>query len=852
EGLLRARRVRLPFQVGRAGCLGRHPHLQRHLRPRPLRASERRRLRGLELRGREGPERHVRRVRGLPGGAYGRLYGGRSGGKGPAFSGRPGGGAGGGPQDGRGPVRGLLRGLRGRTFHLQGRGEVLRDRCVQRLHRPDPQRGRGGQGEGSLRRAQHLRHGGAGRLPGPRGREQRGRQAGREVRLPLRGAYPDLRLRDAGRRRGPRGHRGGERVDLARDHLLYRRRLRHVRLRLDALDDARPRARDRLCPLCREPLQGGARRLLDGGGRGADRGDGGAFDLLLRNRGPDRAVGVALLPVHVHAFDRRVWRGRGLRLRPRGAYVPAGTSRRPRAEGEPPAHPAPERRAGLRLLEPERRGGDAASAGRDPARRRHPRGPALSRDAHEGGYPGSDGPAPEVRVSRGRRPAQGELRVRGPEPDGGRRRHGPRPADGRRPRRYEGSRREDTRRGRRRPRRERLHGWGEGRPRLRHAARRCPLGRRERGLRKGGRARRGADPAADRAEHRRRGPAATRRARGDVRLRPAGYRGAGQGRGRAAGGRGGKGRRGRDPGRGRAPRRRRGGPARSRSPRGRLRRRGRHPGGGGQLLEAPGGPRVRGVAQRGRFLRGRGPHARPGRHRAEPVHPEGLRRGRRGARRGSAGGDELPRRRALGGAEGLYREPLQEGAARGGVRDRGDVPDPALHLPLGPSSFEGRDREHPEPHRELRCRGLCLPGRQLLRPAELHASRLRGRDLTHLDVLHDLRGLDGLRGLLALPHPRGLRERRLEHGERLQGPRGDRRHHHVGRGHHHRRHRRLRVYRDHPDQGRRPRPGRRRLRGRHRYPHPPRPRHHAYPRRLELVARRTQGDLPRRRQQEGL
>ena len=524
--------------------MGRHTHHQRLLRTGPLRAPEGRRVRGLELGGREGPERHVRRVRGLPGRPDGRLCRGRSRRQGPGVPGRPGRGAGGSPEDGRGQVRSLLRGLRGRALHLKRRGEVLRHHRLRRVDRRDQKRGGGGQEEGALGGVEHLRHRGARRLPGPGGREQRGRAAGREVRFPLRGDYLDLRFRDAGGGRGSRRHRGGQRARLAGDHLLYSRRLRHVRLRADALDDARPRARHRLRALLREPFSGGARGLLDGRGHPAHRGDGGALHLLLRDGGPDRALRPALLPLHVHALYRGFRRGRGLRLRLRGPHVPAGPAGRPRPEGEPAAHPAHERRPGPGLLEPERRGGDAAALCRDRARRRHPRRPALPRHAHEGRHPGGHGPARQVRVAGGRRPPQGELRVRRPEPHGDRRRRRPRPADGRGPRRHEETRRAGARGGGRRPRRERLHGGGGGGPRLRRAGHRRSGRGGERGLGAGGRARRGADPAADRAAHRRGRRPAALGVRGDIRRGSARHGGTGKGRGGAAGRRGGQGGRG--------------------------------------------------------------------------------------------------------------------------------------------------------------------------------------------------------------------------------------------------------------------------------------------------------------------
>ena len=150
-------------------------------------------------------------------------------------------------------------GSQGPPLYLGGWEEVLRGDHLQSLHRRDAQRGRRGEEQGPLRRARYLRNGGAGRLPGPRGGEQRGREAGREVRLPVRRDHPDLRLRYAGRRRCARSDRGRERGDGARRAVLHRGLLRHVRVHADALDDARARARHRLRAVLRQPFQGGAR-----------------------------------------------------------------------------------------------------------------------------------------------------------------------------------------------------------------------------------------------------------------------------------------------------------------------------------------------------------------------------------------------------------------------------------------------------------------------------------------------------------------------------------------------------------------------------------------------------------------
>src|SRR3712207_7027062 len=55
------------------------------------------------------------------------------------------------------------------------------------------------------------------------------------------------------------------------------------------------------------------------------------------------------------SLDRDGGRGRGLCFRLRGPHVPARPARRAGTESELAAHPAPQRRPGPRVLEPERR-----------------------------------------------------------------------------------------------------------------------------------------------------------------------------------------------------------------------------------------------------------------------------------------------------------------------------------------------------------------------------------------------------------------------------------------------------------------------------------------------------------------
>ena len=212
-----------------------------------------------------------------------------------------------------------------------------------------------------------------------------------------------------------------------------------------------------------------------------------------------------------------------------------------------------------------------------------------------------------------------------------------------------------------------------------------------------------------------------------------------------------------------------------------------------QLPETTRSPPVRGAAGRKRRTRGGILHTAAGRHGGQP-----LRRGRPRDRRRSAlgratGGGKIFRRRPLCRTERLHLQRLRQGALRGGVRSWGNLPGTALHLPLRLYPVEGGRGKHSEPHGELRRAGLRVPGWQLLERAELCAAGLRGRHPPDPDLLYDLRGLDGLRGVSPLPHQGGLRERRLQHRQRRKGAGVYRRYHYVGRRHHHHRDRRVRL-----------------------------------------------------------
>ena len=125
-------------------------------------------------------------------------------------------------------------------------------------------------------------------------------------------------------------------------------------------------------------------------------------------------------------------------------------------------------------------------------------------------------------------------------------------------------------------------------------------------------------------------------------------------------------------------------------------------------------------------------------------------------------------------------------------------------VPLGARPAQGRDHEHALDRRHLRRDRGRLPvgmGRR--------APRHRGGTDQPVHpphaVRHRLRALDGLRGVHALPHPRGVRphRRRIDLGGRRPGL--DRPGHHRRRRHHGRGLRLVRVRGRPRDQGLRPR-----------------------------------------------
>ena len=157
------------------------------------------------------------------------------------------------------------------------------------------------------------------------------------------------------------------------------------------------------------------------GGGAAHGGYGRTVHLLLGYGGSDRALRPAFLSLYVHAVDRGGRRCRCLRVRHGGAHSSARPPWCTRTADQQARHPAPQGWGGLGVLEPQRRGRDAPSSRRDPARGRNPWHTALSGRPHEGRHPRGDRLAARVRVPRRRRYPEEELRVRRTQPDRDRR-----------------------------------------------------------------------------------------------------------------------------------------------------------------------------------------------------------------------------------------------------------------------------------------------------------------------------------------------------------------------------------------------------------------------------------------------
>ena len=286
-----------------------------------------------------------------------------------------------------------------------------------------------------LRRARVRRHqrGGAGADPGaapgaqahaahhpPDRRPRRVRRAraalrrgpadGRDLHHP--GGDPRARahLRHAGGRRPAGDRRRHGRHRDAGPLLADRPGARHLGLRAERRDAARPRRGHRLRAVHGRPVPRRARRRPERGRGGRD--DGGhrrPLHLLQRShrrRGPARPHDH---PVHVAALDGPGRRARRARQRARRPDAAAGVARPARAARErTPRHRAQERRR--RVLAPVERLGDAASgAGADRDHRARSR-VRLAGARYPVRHPGRDGAAARLRVAAGLRPAPGALR----------------------------------------------------------------------------------------------------------------------------------------------------------------------------------------------------------------------------------------------------------------------------------------------------------------------------------------------------------------------------------------------------------------------------------------------------------
>jgi hypothetical protein len=155
---------------------------------------------------------------------------------------------------------------------------------------------------------------------------------------------------------------------------------------------------------------------------------------------------------------------------------------------------------------------------------------------------------------------------------------------------------------------------------------------------------------------------------------------------------------------------------------------------------------------------GGGVHRSPG-----PPHR------RAGVRRG------LPR-------QGLRRLPL---AGARGARDH--LPTPAAGVPIDRAAGQGRVHEPALGDRDLRSARLALParlGKHAARAQDVPADRGLDPDLP---VRGPVRALDGLRGLPALAHARGVGSHARQQPQRGLRPRAHGPHHHRGGGDHDRR-----------------------------------------------------------------
>ena len=219
----------------------------------------------------------------------------------------------------------------------------------------------------------------------------------------------------------------------------------------------------------------------------------------------------------------------------------------------------------------------------------------------------------------------------------------------------------------------------------------------------------------------------------------------------------------------------------------------------------------------------------PGDHRPRQREPEG--NGRHAHR---------PRRRR----PRLPARPVRQLPVRARARPAPDADPAHAGVPLARARDQGDRAEPPLARRRLRDHRLRLPAGPRLRALGHPRDGLdHGLDPGD-DLRLPLRALDGLRGLHAHAHARGLRRDRLHR----QGDRARARTNRQARDERRARaHVRLPRALDEPrlrDQAARDRPRRGNHLRRHRHPRPPRPGADEAPRRRELVDAEVDGDRP--------